>query len=119
MEPTEVIRIEAANYRHIHLYHHKGIVWQCYGRSALLLHKIYPNISCHERDISGKGDIIPVMIIDPMTLANLTKNLPPIYQDKERMVIEIPETLAYLYIEYKVTTAIRMDRTNNTPFEFF
>lgn len=89
------------NHRHIHLYHHKGIVWQCYGHSALLLHKIYPNISYKERDISGKGDIVPVMIIDPMTLADLIENLPPIYQDKERMVIEIPEALAYLYKNIK------------------
>ena len=97
MELIEVIQIEAMNYRHIHLYHHKGSVWGCCGRSALLLHKIYSNISCHERDISGEGDILPVMIIDPMTLAHLVENIPPIRQDKEKIVIEIPEALEYIY----------------------
>ena len=96
MELIEVIQIEAMNYRHIYLYHHKANVWSCCGHSALLLNKIYPNISCHERDVSGKGDIVPVMIIDPMTLAHLVENIPPLYQDKEKIVIEVPEALAYI-----------------------
>lgn len=101
MELTQVIQTEATNHKHIHLYYHKKSVWGCCGRSALLLHKIYSNISCPERDISGKGDLLPVMIIDPMTLAHLIENLPPIHQDKEKIVIEIPETLAYIYESIK------------------
>lgn len=95
MKLEEILQTEATNQCHIYLYCYNS-VWRCCGRSALLLNKIYPNISCHERDISGKGDIIPVMIIDPMTLAHLIENIPPTYQDKEKIVIEMPEALAYI-----------------------
>ena len=96
MKLEEILQTEATNQRHIYLYRYKANVWGCCGRSALLLNKLYPNISCHERDISGKGDIVPVMIIDPMTLAHLVENIPPLYQDKEKIVIEMPEALAYI-----------------------
>lgn len=92
MELTDILKIEATNRRHIYLYHHKGKVWGCCGRSAILLHRLYPNISYTEKDISGMGDILPVMIIHPFTLEHLIENIPPIEQEKEMFVIEIPES---------------------------
>lgn len=91
MELTQIIQIESTNKHHIYLYHRRGIVWGCCGRSACLLHKIYPNIFYSEKTISGWGNAVPVMVIDPFTLEHFIGELPPIERDEERMVFEIPE----------------------------
>lgn len=91
MELTKIIQTEVTNCCRIYLYHHKGVVWGCCGCSALLLHHIYQNIPYKDRDVSGKGDILPVMIIDQMTLADLIERISPIERNEERMVFEIPE----------------------------
>lgn len=96
MELPEIIQTEAINHRHIYLYNYKGLLWGCCGRSALLLHYIYPNIPYKDRDISGKGDMLPVMIIDQMTLKHLIGNIPPVEQSNDRMVIELPERFRFL-----------------------
>lgn len=90
MEFTQILQFEATNLYHIYLIHYKGKVWGCCGRSALLLHQLYPNISYRNRDVSGKGDIVPVMIIDLMTFSDLVEKLPPKEQYENRVVIEIP-----------------------------
>lgn len=89
MELTDILNLEATNRRHIYLYHHKGKVWGSCGCSALLLHQVYPNIPYRDRDVSGKGDILPVMIIDPFTLEDLIERLPPIERDESRMIFEL------------------------------
>ena len=91
MELKDILKAEATHQHHIYLYLHKGKVWGCCGRSALLLHRLYPNIPYRDRDVSGKGDVLPVMIIDSMTLGDLVERLPPREQDEHRIVIEIPE----------------------------
>lgn len=91
MELSEIIQTETTNHRHIYLYNYKGLLWGCCGRSALLLHYIYPNIPYKDRDISNKGDILPVLLIDQMTLADLIERISPIERNDERMVFDIPE----------------------------
>lgn len=91
MELTDILRLEATNRCHIYLYHHVGKVWGCCGRSALLLHQVYQNIPYRERDVSGNGDVLPVMVIDPMTLADLIERLPPIARDAEKMIFDFSE----------------------------
>lgn len=49
------------------------------------------DIPYRERDVSGNGDVLPVMVIDPMTLADLIERLPPIERDEEKMIFEFPE----------------------------
>lgn len=88
MELTDILELESVNHRYIYL-HHNGKVWGCYGRSALLLHRIYPNILYKDRDISGNGDVVPMMIIDLLTLADLIEKLPPIERDEDRMIFEL------------------------------
>lgn len=91
MELTDILKLEATNHHnhHIYLYHHKGKVWGCCGCSALLLHRIYPNIPYRDRDISGNGDVLPVMIIDLFTLGDLIERLPPIERDEDSMIFEV------------------------------
>lgn len=91
MELSGIIQTEAINHRYIYLYNYKGLLWGCCGRSALLLHHIYQNIPYKDRDVSGNGDILPVMIIDQMTLADLIERISPIERNEERMVFAIPE----------------------------
>lgn len=91
MELTDILNLEATNCRHIYLYNHKNMIWGCYGCSALLLHRIYPNIPYWDRDVSGNGKTLPVMIIDLFTLGDLMERLPPIERDAEKIVIEIPK----------------------------
>ena len=91
MELTEIIQAEATNEHRIYLFHlNKGRVWGCYGRSALLLHRLYPNISYRDRDVSGKGDVVPVMIIDLLTLGDLVERFPPIERNEDSMIFELP-----------------------------
>ena len=89
MELKDILKTEATNQHHIYLFNHKGKVWGCLGRSALLLHRIYPNIPYRDRDVSGKGDVLPVMIIDLMTLGDLVERFPPIERTEEKMVFLI------------------------------
>ena len=90
-ELPEIIQTEVTNCSRIYLYHHKGLVWGCCGRFALLLHRIYSNITYKERDVTGKGDMLPVMIIDPLTLGHLIENYHPIERYEKMMVFEMPE----------------------------
>lgn len=89
MELTDILKLEASNRHHIYLYHHKGKVWSCCGCSALLLHRIYPNISYRDKDVSGNGDVLPVMIIDLFTLGDLIERFPPIERDEDSMIFEL------------------------------
>lgn len=86
----EVIDIEKCNTAHIHLYLYKDKVWGCCGRSAVLLHQLYPNLPCAEREIYDTGICLPGMIIDLMTLQHLIQRLPPIEQTLTRIVFEVP-----------------------------
>lgn len=88
MELTDILNLEATNRRHIYLYNHKNMIWGCY---ALLLHRIYPNIPYRDKDVSGNGKTLPVMIIAPLTLAALIEKLPPTKRDEEKIVIEMPK----------------------------
>lgn len=89
MELTDILKTEATNRRHIYLFHHK--VWLCFGRSALLLHRLYPNIPYQNRDVSGNGDVHPVMIIDQLTLGDLLERLPPTQRSEDKIIFELPE----------------------------
>lgn len=86
----EVIYREKCNIGHIHLYLYKDKVWGCCGRSAVLLHQLYPNLPCSEREIHDTGIRLPGMIIDPMTLQHLIQRLPPIEQTLTRIVFKVP-----------------------------
>lgn len=88
MELKEILELESTNHRYIYLYNYKGLLWGCCGCSALLLHRLYPNISFRNRDVSGKGDVLPVMIIDRMTWADLIDRLPPIKREEDSMVFD-------------------------------
>lgn len=91
MELTDILELEAVNHRYIYLHHHNGKIWGCYGCSALLLRRIYPNILYKDKDVSGNGKVVPVMIIDLFTLGDLMERLPPIERNAEKIVIEIPK----------------------------
>lgn len=88
MKLTDILKTEATNRWHIYLFYQK--VWLCFGRSALL-HRLYPNIPYRDRDVSGKGDVLPVMIIDQFTLGDLIERLPPIQRSEDKMIFELPE----------------------------
>lgn len=89
MKLTDVIHIEQTNTRHIYLYAY-GRAWWCCGRSAVLLHRLYSNLPCTEREIYDTGLSLPGMIIDPMTLQDLIQRLPPIETTSIRLVFETP-----------------------------
>lgn len=97
MDVKVVLKIEEQNRRHIHLYCYKNRMWGCCGRSAVLLHGIYSNLPCREREVLNTGVIKPVMVIDHLTLKHLIDNIPPIKQSNDRIVIELPEELRFLY----------------------
>ena len=91
MTVTDALTLERTNTRHIYLYYYKVGAWSCYGRSAELLHWLYPNIYYSEKLIPEWEKELPVTVIDVMTLRHLLGIIPPIEQNEKRIVIEIPE----------------------------
>lgn len=89
---TDAIILEKTNTRHIYLYYYRVGAWSCCGRSAELLHGLYPNIYYSGKSIPEWEKELPVAVIDAMTLRHLLEIIPPKEKNGERIVIEIPES---------------------------